>query len=100
MGKCIKLVDRQAAINELTELGVKLPDSELRTVARCLKAVELLPVVDAELVRHGRWIGHDGDSWRCSICGEENYYAYDLNVNRFTDNYCPRCGAKMDGGAD
>lgn len=55
---------------------------------------------DVAPVRHGRWIGYDGDSWKCSICGEEDCYAYDLNVNRFTDKYCPNCGAKMDGGDD
>lgn len=45
---------------------------------------------DAEIVyggpmRHGRWIDET-----CSICGQ---YVYSGDAN----NYCPKCGAKMDG---
>ena len=50
-----------------------------------------IPTVDAEPVRHGKWIfGGDG-CVLCSVCDEEvpNY------IHR---NYCPNCGAKMDGG--
>ena len=45
------------------------------------------PAVEAEPVRHGRWIAVDGKVV-CSVCYEEN---------KETD-YCPFCGAKMDGG--
>lgn len=37
-------------------------------------------------VRHGRWSGVDYD--KCSVCGG-------LELGR--TNYCPNCGAKMDG---
>lgn len=47
-------------------------------------------------VRHGRWVHHIAggkqisDCW-CSVC----------NVEQETEqNYCPNCGAKMDGGAE
>lgn len=52
--------------------------------------------VDAVTVRHGRWERHycedDGisDGWRCSACSE--WYFFD-----HTPNFCPNCGAKMDG---
>ena len=42
-------------------------------------------VMDAAPVRHGRWIDE-----RCSICGKYVYVGD-------TDDYCPHCGAKMDG---
>ena len=52
-----------------------------------------------ELVRHGRWLynyyptvwyGHgEPPEWVCSECEERAYNTYD---------YCPNCGAKMDGG--
>ena len=51
-------------------------------------------------VRHGRWIYHPddlfpGDSTQeCSCCHEEEY------LTLYNENYCPNCGAKMDGGAD
>lgn len=51
------------------------------------------PIVDAEPVRHGRWIEVDvGDCcYRCSECGFIRD-AYLLDIG----NYCPQCGAKMD----
>lgn len=47
--------------------------------------------------KRGKWIVVDGDgSWRfdrCSICHKRmDYVNYAL-----PDNYCPNCGAKMDG---
>ena len=63
--------------------------------------VENFPVAaDVVEVKHGRW---EKVSWwqhqnryecnECSICG--------CRVKpKFTYNYCPNCGAKMDGGKD
>lgn len=42
------------------------------------------PTIEAEPVRHGRWIWK-GHYLVCSECGEEND----------RKNYCPNCGAKM-----
>lgn len=63
------------------------------------------PTIEAEPVRHGTWIGieYDGyadgcpvyDLWECSECKHEHKGEEDT----LTD-YCPDCGAKMDGGAD
>lgn len=50
-------------------------------------AVSLLnnaPAVDAEPVKHGRWVWK-GHYLVCSECGEEND----------RKNYCPNCGAQM-----
>nr|DAJ54723.1 MAG TPA: zinc-ribbon containing domain protein [Caudoviricetes sp.] len=56
-------------------------------------AADVAPVV------HGRWI-HDGrriergiDWCHCSECGKSDNFCA-------RTNYCPNCGAKMDGGAD
>lgn len=53
--------------------------------------------VDAVPVVHGRWI-HDGhrieggiDWCHCSECGKSDNFCA-------RTNYCPNCGAKMDGG--
>ena len=55
------------------------------------------PTIDAVEVVHGRWIGEKGGyMWRenCSVCGDPVY-------NKIKSyNYCPNCGAKMDGGKD
>ena len=61
-----------------------------------LNLLEQLPKVDAVEVVHGRWklerhkiFGRTYD-YVCSICG------CDYALAEY--NYCPNCGAKMDGG--
>ena len=52
------------------------------------------PTVDAVEVVHGRWIEKPylfGTTRYCSICGQN----YGMPHGVF--NYCPNCGAKMDG---
>jgi len=55
-----------------------------------------VPAADAAPVVHGRWLdisGVDHDSKLCSSCG---IGVTGLLAKRC--NYCPNCGAKMDGG--
>ena len=53
------------------------------------------PTVDAVPVAHGRWEeADDGDGVVCSVCREDFCTIY-LETERF--NYCPNCGARMDG---
>ena len=52
-------------------------------------AVEEAPIIDAEPVRHGRWIDEQIGRWiyaKCSLCN---------TVHDVRSNYCPSCGAKM-----
>nr|DAH19034.1 MAG TPA: Halobacterial output domain 2 [Caudoviricetes sp.] len=35
-----------------------------------LDSIDEQPAVDAEPVRHGRWIHLGGDEWRCTMCGQ------------------------------
>lgn len=58
-------------------------------VGDCLEIIRDMPTVDAEPVRHGRWIVADDGVTRCSIC----YGASD-----YERSFCGDCGAKMDGG--
>lgn len=64
--------------------------------------IDCAPTVDAEPVKHGRWID-DHDFAICSLCDRIIYDAYyefrDKNDASF-HNYCPYCGAKMDGGSE
>ena len=56
--------------------------------------------VDAVEVVHGRWdkyIDDDGDkASRCTACGWNITYE-DCTLEELGYNYCPNCGAKMDG---
>lgn len=57
------------------------------------KCINEAPAVDAEPVRHGHWDdSFDGITPYCSVCGMSHNC-----INR-TPDYCPHCGAKMDGG--
>ena len=51
--------------------------------------------IEAEPVRHGRWDdSNDGIIPYCTVCGR-SHRCFDR-----TPNFCPHCGARMDGGAD
>ena len=54
------------------------------------KALQMTPTADVQEVRHGKWekCKERCCEYRCSVCG------YELCR---TTNYCPNCGAKMDG---
>ena len=56
-----------------------------------------LPAADVAPVRHGRWGTHSDrpDSLICSVCK----CGFDM-WKHDPHNYCPNCGAKMDGGAE
>ena len=50
-------------------------------------------------VRHGRWISDEGDVlFHCSECETQISTSWDYDDLQW--NYCPDCGAKMDGGTD
>lgn len=51
-----------------------------------------MPAADVTPVVHGRWIEEGSLIITCSECKR----GYNL-IAKFT-NYCPNCGAKMDGG--
>ena len=62
------------------------------------------PAADVAEVVHGQWVhsrydncSEQFDIVKCSRCGHEAYaVAYFVRGG----NYCPNCGAKMDGGND
>ena len=70
---------------------------------RVKQHINAAPAVDT--VVHGRWVGSgqwnhkpyrmkNKEKWQTFLCSECGH----SNGRRFNDNYCPNCGAKMDGG--
>lgn len=59
------------------------------------KIVDEMPSADVIPVVHGKWIDKSGGiegAWNyCSVCGERAIELYD---------YCPNCGARMDGDSN
>ena len=73
------------------KLLIALPSPEMYVTK---KLIEEAPTIDAEPVRHGRWIKLDRDIAVCSECGRHENA---LLVDSYP--YC-HCGAKMDGGVE
>ena len=61
------------------------------SVVSLAAAISQTPAADVAPVRHGRWKnGGNGLYDTCSACEKEIYLAIPMN-------YCPECGAMMDG---
>ena len=86
-------------LNQWWNMAVKIKDN-------FIKAINNAPTVDAVEVVHGRWIllaefCNGSVCTQCSVCGEEYTYKKGkfefINAHYAEYNYCPNCGAKMDG---
>ena len=92
----------------MPEIMVRFDDLRLYCVKRhCgsvpIEYIKQMPTIEAEPVRHGRWIPTEYDSyadgapvwdkWECSDCGHEHSGEEDTLTA-----FCPDCGARMDGG--
>ena len=71
-------------------------------------AVENARAIEAEPVRHGRWIEQEspyGGHFNCSECGHEVTVPHSELIDPrdyvcYLDDYCGKCGTRMDGGAE
>lgn len=96
------LIDKTATINAFERMAVgltyqgKLKEAtDYAVAAKVLRESDLSEVVEAEPVRHGRWETYPSHAdRRCSVCK----YEWDKPRFNIRANYCPNCGAKMDGG--
>ena len=85
-------------LNEVADFQRSTTDTKLiYAVEGLFEATEIIddsPTVDAVEVVHGRWEdakhAYGFFSPKCSVCHQFNKYH-----ERY--NYCPNCGAKMDG---
>ena len=79
---------------------VQIQDNVLRGINEIVhRKIQMLladtPAVDAVPVVHGKWI-EDHDYLKCPECGvmvKWDFTFFDIG----NWNYCPNCGAKMDG---
>ena len=95
----VRLIDANALIAEYDRVHIGPPGG-----AR--KLMEDAPTVDAVEVVHGRWVSLTecaNAGVYCSVCHKKVYkedYAWCNRKNKLRSNYCPNCGAKMDGDGD
>ena len=84
-----RLVDANVLIRDLTAMKSVYDAIALDGM---IKALNEAPTVDAVEVVHGRWMHHENDIAYCSNC--------EADAVEDGTNYCPNCGAKMDGDGD
>ena len=64
-----------------------------------VKILNQFPSADVAPVRHGRWVSIPHKLARvCSVCNRDEPYKF-ADIDADVYDYCPNCGAKMDGGA-
>ena len=95
----MRLIDADNYKEELWDGHEYLDEDTLLTATNILDSQ---PTIEAEPVKHGRWISLtecSNEGVYCSKCYKKVYkadYAWCVNKNKVRSNYCPNCGAKMD----
>lgn len=100
----MRLIDADNIQDQLATLilyAAGTPEGECVDYAHNL--IEAQPTIDAAPVIHAHWIQNKGlfrnPIVKCSHCG--NFLDMNgVNAGRGNANFCPNCGARMDGGKD
>ena len=99
-------IEREAISEEIRKYYYKNPPNSSygegfdRGLDRAQRAILDAPAADVAPVRHGRWIDK-GEYAVCTECGGRSGTQYDgVETIPLMTQFCPNCGAKMDGGAD
>ena len=89
-------IDRDAALREIERREARMVGDKRVSVDAMKSFIKNRPATDVAPVVYGRWIEQEkytfGTMYDCSICGNR------ILDNGHSWNYCPNCGAKMDGG--
>ena len=83
-------ISRQGAIDMLDKRFDSIPMDQTTEILQLRKDLRELPSAQ----RKGKWIWEDNEirfAWTCSECG------YGIRGDRAITNFCPNCGARMDG---
>lgn len=106
-------IDRYSLLNDLKTSVVfsgrsGVVSSELKGANKVIDRIIAMPTEDVQKVKHGEWVDifknkYSNQVYRCSIC--KSYpplvEIYDelntAHLKQELSDYCPNCGAKMDG---
>ena len=89
---CMVKPDDQS--DEKAAITIATAKKLIRNIVSCTPASDVAPV------RHGRWIDK-GEYAVCTECDGLSGTQYDgVEPIPLTTQFCPNCGAKMDGGAE
>lgn len=86
-----EFIEREAVVAFLENMAAS------RYLIQCFENKEKFPAADVVEVRHGEWIKHPYHKyWECNLC--DGSAPVDCQKEEFyQSDFCPSCGAKMDG---
>ena len=90
-----QIADFKRAVNSVKPMNSDYLTGYISALSVVEGAIAEQPTTDVAPVRRGRWI-NENFCTRCSACG--NMTIYDKYSREVESDYCPHCGAKMDGG--
>lgn len=95
-------INREETKRELSEWCILLNSPHLLSRDDTMFLLDTIPAADVAPVVHGRWIHSRYENCcdqfelvKCSHCSHE---AYAMAFYVRGGNYCPNCGARMEGG--
>lgn len=101
----MEYISREEAIDKMRSLKSRFRakndwDSGYDTaIAEAFEHIKRVPVADVQPVKHGKWKHVAGMNSKCSVCS--HYFPVtEFDSRPFDINFCPQCGAKMDGDDD
>lgn len=66
----------------------------------CAGVVYCTPTIDAEPIRHGKWLMNDAYGTYCSECGSAAFEITGRHYSKMKTRYCWQCGARMEGAEE
>ena len=91
-----RMIDVDATLEIIAKLVADDGMDVTEKIGRIIIAITESPTVDAVEVVHGRWEWDTEDIYKCSNCTEKSHVKEVMGQPDW--DYCPNCGAKMDGG--
>ena len=90
-------IDADRALEIVRDQGIAHPNAYHLTNYATLILREA-PTIDVAPVKHGQWVSVPHKLARvCSVCNRDEPYKF-ADIDADVYDYCPNCGAKMDGG--
>lgn len=88
-------IEREALIKDFELMASVQPEYKQSTILGMVSTIKNRKAADVAPVVHGRWVSNgisESILSGCSVC--------DFTCGAYSFNYCPNCGAKMDGGKE
>lgn len=102
MGECASKKEVLEILRERAEeYGRCMAVDKQSAVLGCMDAIRMMKPADVAPVVHGEWLEYGGEDEGfhfCSVCkGQAFNYEDGSEIVEVRSNYCPCCGALMDG---